>query len=330
MLETDLIALQGAVTFTPDTSVPGEGRARLLGVLKRLDTAGYDFVPPTPATQRRQMARTGKREAESLVDLLGWSLPAERDTIEEEVTSALLDAGVVIETYNGRLQPLLRVSRVEGTLFWHSPYPTRERDAVFLGPDSYRFGRLIRAHMPDSPRTILDYGAGAGVGGIVAARGAAGALLTIADINPKALYLASVNAEHAGVAHQVVRANRPSEFAGTDFDMIVSHPPFMIDREQRTYRDGGDLYGARLSLEWLREGAALLAPGGRLVMHTGSSVVAGGDVLKNALEEEPLGREMSLDYRELDPDIFRNELGKPEYAEVERIAAVGIVIDRSG
>jgi hypothetical protein len=63
-------------------------------------------------------------------------------------------------------------------------------------------------------------------------------------------------------------------------------------------------------------------------MHSGSSIVAGRDVLRSALMAEPLAGEMKVDYRELDPDIFGGELGKPEYAEVERIAAVGVVIDR--
>ena len=32
------------------------------------------------------------------------------------------------------------------------------------------------------------------------------------------------------------------------------------------------------------------------------------------------------DYAELDPDIFGEELGEPAYADVERIAAVGLVV----
>ncbi len=327
MNECELMAAGSARTFSPETAVPGDGRERLLRALSLLDEAGYDFVPPTPATQRRQMARAGRQRAGNLIDILGWSLPAQSGTIDVALEHALIEAGVLAETEDNLLKPLLRASRVEGILFWHSPYPTREKEAVFLGPDSYRFAQFILARMPENPRTILDYGAGAGVGGIVAARRAAGALLTIADINPLALYLASINAEHAGVAHQVVSASRPAEFADAKFDLIVSHPPFMIDSEHRLYRDGGGLFGARLSLQWLVEGTRLLAAGGRFVMHTGSSVVAGRDVLKAELADASLGAEVQVDYRELDPDIFGNELGKTEYAEVERIAAVGIVAE---
>jgi len=38
------------------------------------------------------------------------------------------------------------------------------------------------------------------------------------------------------------------------------------------------------------------------------------------------GGEVDLDVEELDPDVFGEELERLEYAEVERIAAVGINI----
>jgi hypothetical protein len=33
-------------------------------------------------------------------------------------------------------------------------------------------------------------------------------------------------------------------------------------------------------------------------------------------------------WRELDPDIFGEELGKPAYDDVERIAAIGAVVEK--
>lgn len=175
---------------------------------------------------------------------------------------------------------------------------------------------------------ILDYGAGAGVGGIIAARFAPGAHLTLADVNPKALFLASINAEHAGIDHATVHVSAPREVSGP-FDVLVTHPPFMIDSGRRAYRDGGDLYGAQLSLDWVLQGAALLAPGGRLILHTGVSIVDGSDVLLDALREQLPADGLTMDYRELDPDIFSEDLDEPAYAEVERIAAVGLVLCKS-
>lgn len=305
----------------------GDRRAMLLDLLARLDRVGYDFVAPTPATHARVVKRPDRQLAGGIVDVLGWSLPVAPGIIDAALERLLVDAAVLTLRSDGLLQPALRVSRVESCLFWHSAYPTSEPDSVFLGPDSYRFAQLILAEMPDNPQTILDYGAGAGVGGITAARRSKDALLTIADINPKALFLASINADYAGVRHRVAEVSRPRDIAGP-FDLVVTHPPFMIDAGGRTYRDGGDLYGGRLSLEWALDASALLAPGGWLVMHTGASIVRGDDVLLRALKQQLPLNDLSLSYRELDPDIFGNVLGSAAYSDVDRIAAVGAVIER--
>jgi methylase of polypeptide subunit release factors len=305
-----------------------EKRERLIALLGLLDAEGYDFIAPTPATHARVIARPDRKEARTLADALGWSLPVAPGVLASGIERALVEAEVLAARPDGRLGPRLRVSRVEGSLFWHSAFPTDTEDSVFLGPDSCRFAQLVLAEMPRDARSILDYGAGAGVGGIVAARRCEDALLTIADINPKALFLASINAEHARVRHHLVQANRPGDLEGA-YDLIVAHPPFMIDAQRRAYRDGGDLYGGQLSLDWALDGAALLAPAGWFVMHTGASIVRGKDVLFDALRSHLRTTELSLSYRELDPDIFGDELDNPCYADVDRIAAVGAVIERA-
>jgi len=53
------------------------------------------------------------------------------------------------------------------------------------------------------------------------------------------------------------------------------------------------------------------------------------DELRAALERELPALGCTLRYRELDPDLFGEELDKPAYADVERIAAVGAVVERS-
>jgi hypothetical protein len=64
-------------------------------------------------------------------------------------------------------------------------------------------------------------------------------------------------------------------------------------------------------------------------MHTGVSIVRGEDVLLSALRSDLPAVGFSLDYRELDPDIFGDELDKPAYADVDRIAAVGAVLTKA-
>ena len=99
----------------------------------------------------------------------------------------------------------------------------------------------------------------------------------------------------------------------------------MADSESRAYRDGGGALGAELSVDWARQAAARLRPGGRMLLYSGSAIVDGKDGLKAGLQQI---EGVSLQYREIDPDIFGEEISRPGYEEVERIAAVGAVITR--
>jgi hypothetical protein len=103
----------------------------------------------------------------------------------------------------------------------------------------------------------------------------------------------------------------------------------MIDEEERTYRDGGDMHGGRLSLDWAIEALERLSPGGRLLLYTGSAIVGGRDELREKLEEAAASGGHAIRYRELDPDIYGEELEGEAYRNVERIAAVGAVIEKS-
>jgi hypothetical protein len=307
-------------------------REALLQILRYLDRTGYRFVTATPGTHARVLARSSRRTARDVRDVLGWSLPFAPTTLPGELLDLLETAGAVSPRGDDLLGADVRVSSVDGALFLHSAYPTLAQDAVFLGPDSYRFADLIAAKMATLPAAacILDYAAGAGVGGIVAARRHRQSLLVLADINSKASFLSSINADFAGLEHRAVRAQAPREVEGS-FDLIVTHPPFMMDDGKRAYRDGGDLYGARLSIDWALEALGKLNAGGKLVLHTGISIVNGRDVLIEEIERQVRGDDWTIDYHELDPDIFSEDLDTPPYVrhDVERIAAVGLCITRT-
>ena len=299
-------------------------------LLSVLDSLHYTFVPPTPATHAHVIARPGREAARNLTDVFGWSLPFDEQSVAVPLLDALIDAGIVVRETDGLLRATLRVARLHGKLFAHSAYPTSDVNSVFLGPDSYRFADFIVAHMPRGRHgmRIVDYGTGAGVGGIIAASNTLEPRLVLADINPDALALAEANARHAGLDANLAEVRSPSDLDG-EFDLIVTHPPFMIDAEARAYRDGGELYGAQLSRDWVIAGLRKLSPGGMLIMHTGAPIVGGEDVLLTALHERMPAIGFALDYRELDPDIFGDELDKPEYAKVDRIAAVGALVIRT-
>ncbi|RYD95834.1 MAG: SAM-dependent methyltransferase, partial [Sphingomonadales bacterium] len=145
----------------------------LLSLLTRLKADGYAFVTPTPATHARIVARSHCKVARDLRDILGWSLPFEPALADPAILGAL-DAAGMLATDDGLLRSMVRVSSLHGVLYLHSAYPTTAEDAVFFGPDSYRFADLVltelRSDPPAAGAHIVDIGTGAGVGAIVAAR----------------------------------------------------------------------------------------------------------------------------------------------------------------
>lgn len=297
----------------------------LVDLLGWLDAADYDFATPTLSTVRRWLARPAPARVDAR-DVLGWGFPFEAAAIDDELLRRLEAAGAIIRQ-GSRLRSALRAARVEGRLFLHSAYPGAGDDAVFVGPDSYRFARLIRAEAGQA-RSILDVGTGAGIGAILAGAWSPGARVSASDVNPAALRLARANAAHAGL-DVVFRLAEGLSAAPADLDLIVANPPYVAGKSGRTYKDGGGDLGEGLSLAWAEAALGRLAPGGRLVLYTGSPIRAGGrDVIRQALADMARNTGCSLDYGELDPDIFAGELGRAPYAEVERIAAVGAVMRR--
>ena len=301
----------------------------LLALLEALSGAGYRFTAVTPETHRRVLEREAGRLARDLRDVFGWNLPFHPELLPPLLHSALDSAGL-LDREGGLSRSRVRVASLEDRLFLHSAYPTEAADAVFFGPDSYRFVRFLWAELPALPpvRRLVDIGAGSGVGAIMAAAIATGARLTATDINATALRYGGLNARHAGVELETVEA---SGLEGVDgpVDLIIANPPFVADPGKRLYRDGGPMHGAALSLDWAIAAARRLEAGGTMLLYTGSAVVGGRDGLHDALADRLPGLDCRLRYAEIDPDIFGELLREPAYADVERIAAVGAVIAKA-
>jgi hypothetical protein len=302
----------------------------LLALLDGLGSSGYRFTAVTPATHARVIGRPGREEALDLRDVFGWSLPFRRELLPPPLLEALAAAGAV-EEKDGLLKSGLRAASLGETLFLHSAFPTDGDDSVFFGPDTYRFADLLRAELPrlGAVRRLADIGAGGGAGGIVAAGLLPGALVTLADVNPLALRLAAANAAHAGVEAELALGAGLEPVAGA-VDLVIANPPYMADAGDRAYRDGGGLHGAGLSLDWALAAARRLDPGGHMLLYTGTAIVAGRDALGEALAAAFPALGCTLRYRELDPDVFGEELEQPAYRDVERIAAVAAIIAKAG
>lgn len=301
---------------------------------RALKARGYRHVTVTPATHARVLARAGRTQAARLEDVFGWSLPFEPALLPPGVRECAEAAGVIEPHPHdaARWRSRVRWSTLGDDLYVHSAYPTTGADAVFFGPDTYRYAAALQRHL-DARRTpvhrAVDIGSGAGPGALVVAQRCRGAHVDAVDVNPEALRLTAVNAALAGVAN--VTPVRSSLLDGVDpgaYDLIAANPPYLLDASERAYRHGGGSLGEGLSLAIARLAGERLAPGGTLLLYTGSAIVDGVDGLRERLEARLAGSGLDGHYEELDPDVFGEELLEPAYAAADRIAAVLLTVTR--
>jgi SAM-dependent methyltransferase len=296
----------------------------LTRLLKQLSELDYRFVSVTPETHAHVLLRS-PGPARSLRDVLGWNRPFEPSILPPGIFEALCAAEGCTRLPDGSWRATVRVSSVGELLFVHSGFPTNGHDAVFFGPDSYRFARALRELAPEARRAV-DIGCGSGVGGILLRSwGKLEQPVVLADINDAALELARVNAEHAKIAAECIKSDVLRDVPGK-LDLIIANPPYLNDASQRAYRHGGGQHGLDLTLRILRESLARLEPGGTLLLYTGVAIVDGVDVLLASLPRELDGRGCRHTYQELDPDVFGDELSEPAYRDVERIAVIFLQI----
>lgn len=311
-------------------SINSAPRARaLFQVGEYLRECGYRFTTPTPLTHARVNARPGKAHAHDLAGVFGWSRKFAPDVTGPVLLGLMYDAGVV-DCADGMLRSAVRASNCGQDLFLHSAFPTSGADAVFFGPDTYRFLRALDASMRERRTGVLraaDIGCGSGAAAIAVARAFPGATVHAVDINDSALMLTGVNARLARANLVPVRSDLLSNVEG-QFDLIVSNPPYLLDRERRVYRHGGGDFGEGLSLKIVAAAIERLRLGGTLMLYTGSAIVAGIDPFKLAAERLLRAAGLRWTYEELDPDVFGEELDMPAYQRAERIAAVWLCATR--
>jgi methylase of polypeptide subunit release factors len=331
-----------------DSSLPAS-QAALLALGKFLQQQDYRHVCTTPATHQRLLQRRAGQSSTNLADAFGWNLPFSAELLPAALSASLRSTGAVSKHEELLLSNVrfstLQLGEASG-LFCHSAFPTQQTDAVFFGPDSYRFAAAIGRALADplstmKPRTrAVELCAGAGPGAWAIAQclhPAPLAELLLADLNPKALACAAVNfqlnARPAGAAapETALRFAQGDLFgdASGSVDVIVANPPYLLDAARRTYRHGGETLGTDLAVRIVKESLPRLTATGCLVLYTGAPMVRGRDVLRQALQPLLQQAGFSSTYEEIDPDVFGEELEQPAYAQVERIAAVSVVVRRS-
>jgi SAM-dependent methyltransferase len=281
-----------------------------------LQAESYRFAPVTPATHFRVVSRGGA--ARALSDVFGWNRPFPGSLLPKTVLADLEAAGLAVRELHG-WRSLVRFSSLGRALYAHGGFPTTERDAVFFGPDSQRFAAALRRHVP-SCDVLVDVGCGAGVGGLEVSDRARRVVL--ADLSGRALVFAEANARLAGVSHAIFRRSDLLAGVAERPDVIVANPPYLVDPRRRIYRNGGGDRGVALAQRIVTEALRRLAPRGRLVLYTGTPVVDGVDQFRDRIRPILSHVAADVEYEEIDPDVFGEELDEPAYGDVDRIAVV--------
>ncbi|PKL94735.1 MAG: SAM-dependent methyltransferase [Gammaproteobacteria bacterium HGW-Gammaproteobacteria-9] len=271
----------------------------LLHLGQALRDRGYHFITPTPLTHERVNQRPENALADDLPGVFGWSRPFQHELLPPPLFS-LMDQADVLEPYGSRWRSKVRLSSLDGQLFLHSAFPTEAT----------------------------------GAGAILTALARPQAEVLAVDINPEALRLTRINAALAGADN--LRAERSDLLSNAqgEFDLVLANPPYLVDADQRAYRHGGGPLGAGLSLAILDAALGRLAPGGTLLLYTGVAMIDNQDPflaeVRQRLERTDLQwgyRE--IDYREIDPDVFGEELLGGAYTQCDRIAAVVLEVTRA-
>lgn len=304
----------------------------LLGLGQALAKQGYRFITATPLTHERVNARAENSQARDLAGVFGWSRPFAAPLLGDELLE-LLRAGGALQEEGSLHASAVRWSSLGDNLFVHSRYPTVQTDAVFFGPDTYRFVRAIDAWLGTPSATqvtrAVDICCGAGPGALCIAQARPSAEVLAVDINPRALQFTRINAALAKVANVEAHYSDLLKNVDGEFDLIVANPPYMLDAESRAYRNGGGELGAGLSEAIVEAALPRLAPGGSLLLYTGVAMTAAGDPFLAYVKRTLGDQSLAWRYEEVDPDVFGEELLKPGYEQVERIAAVVLTVTRT-
>lgn len=345
-------ARAAAVPSREAALAPDAVREPLVALGLALIGTGYRWVCVTPDTQTIVNARPGNERATDLRGVFGWSRPfanAEPDVLPAPMLRLLREAGALepVDDSGVLWRSRIRFSSFSDTLLMHSAWPTTQADAVFFGPDTYRFAALIERVLarcgdepgsvrpPSSrrPCTVVDLGCGSGAGGILAASligQTTAPRVLFTDINAEALRFAAVNARLAGLENFECRHSDVLTGVNEPIDLVLANPPYLLDAKERAYRHGGGRLGTGLALRIVDESLQRLAPGGRLILYTAAPVVDGTDLLWQALAprlaEAAARRGAVWDYAEIDPDVFGTELAQPGYGDVERLAVAGLSV----
>lgn len=306
----------------------------LLFLLDYLKQQDYRFTVITPLSHQRILDRNKntKNKGLTLRDIFGWNL-AFAETDLEATLFSILKENQLIRFQDSQCLSNVRVASLDDELFIHSSFPTIQHDAVFFGPDTYRFVYHLKQYLAGKAQSFkrgLELCCGTSAAAISMAKHYPDFNeMMVADLNPKALLYSQINASFSGLNNIFpVYSNLFTNLEG-QFDLIFANPPYLIDADQRQYRHGGnELDGNELSFNIVKEGMQRLNPRGCLFLYTGVAIRPSGNPFLEHLKKliTPYSN-INWSYEEIDPDVFGEELEQPAYQHIERIALVLVKLE---
>jgi len=147
-------------------------------------------------------------------------------------------------------------------------------------PETEHLVEAALEHIGREAVRILDVGTGSGAIAISLAHARPQSHVTAVDLSPAALEVARRNAQRHGVLDRVtfLQSNLLGSVDGTDFDVVVSNPPYIAEGEVlepqvSNYEPQSALYAGPTGLEvyerLIPEARKLLKPGGWLLLEIG-------------------------------------------------------------
>ena len=141
--------------------------------------------------------------ARTLRDVFGWNRPFPPELLPREMRRLMERGGILVS--RGALEvSAARFSTLDGLIIMHSPFPTIDKDAVFFGPDTYKFVDSLEASFRSAqvaPRRAADLCTGAGPAALTIAARYPTCDVAMVDINERALFFAKSNAAAAGLTN---------------------------------------------------------------------------------------------------------------------------------
>src|SRR6185437_15234573 len=104
--------------------------APLLSLGRALRGHGYRFITPTPATIVRVNRRPENHSATDLAGIFGWNRPFLETLIDRALFAMLRESHLILPTEGG-WRSAVRASTLGEALYFHSPFPTEDENAVF-------------------------------------------------------------------------------------------------------------------------------------------------------------------------------------------------------